>query len=233
LRVLRYPTAKEAEGNEISAEEWQALLLGGEALAFPAEIPARPGAALWVLRHNYGADRELAERSLLQKDPQAQKIIGEDGAWAFVVAEPEVAGLRGEWADASFNAAWEAAKWREWNEAQALAERAFALDRTLQVDHVALLALIYDQVRDKTRSEALLEMARRSRGDVFYRGAREKMKELVQDLAAAPAAQTKGQKPRFDPYFFRLQRREYLEKQLRSLRNSGEAEDRRRCAASS
>jgi hypothetical protein len=177
LRVRAYPQ-DEVEGDELTTDDWQALLSSAQALELKAPTPALAHAALWVFRNGY-KDRGAALEDLSREGALAHREPAAGGAWVVIVREDVGNPLRDRLAMEQFERAWREARASRWEDALALADLAFVLSRGLIVERVALLALALDRVGRKTGSEGLLEMASKSRGVEFGRRVREKMEELA------------------------------------------------------
>lgn len=184
LRVGRYLGEDAAEGTLLTRREFEDLISSGDALAFRLPPSARPDGVLMVLRQSFGGDRGMFEQELLRSDPSMHREQGAEDSRAYVVHRQVALALRAVWGRNSYNDAWRAARREVWAEAQRLAERTFVL-QGMAPENVALMALAFEGAGDKERSEVVLEMARRSRGDEFYQGACRHLEKLRRDLGQA------------------------------------------------
>lgn len=194
----RYIAGRIAHGEPVKAEplsdeEWRGVLASGEALELLNHRPATPNAALWLLRSNFSF-RDEVMHTLAQRQAVIHHETSE-GTFVVLVDESAASGLTEQWAGRAFNEAWKLAGAQRLSEAVEAAELAMELARGFQVDHVALLAVLYERAGDKERGEAILEFARNSRGDAFHDRAREKKQLFAAELSIP--SMTMLTRPRF------------------------------------
>lgn len=181
LLAIRYQ-GSEAQGAEVDEREWRGLLDSGDALELPAPVTAFPGAALWLLRPSLTAQ---AERARTLREAGAAVMPGPGGVLVAVVNEDKLGHLRELWAHESGNRACTLAADGAMSSAVAEAEQRFVLTRSLQVQPVALLAALYRLAGHRLDGDAMLEMAQRSRGEIFARDARKQAEDYERTLPRA------------------------------------------------
>lgn len=197
LNVRAYIGADEVEGKPLTREEWDALLRSEQAIEI-TPVPSAKGAALWILRPSFmGRDAALEELrssgSLLH-----DKISGSDGSFLCLVNEPEANHFRDGWAA---RAAADAQSWARsglWDRALEAAARAFSVERGMHPERLALLSLVYERTGNKTRADAYVDMAERSRGKDFAAQVRERRDAFRRELVEAPdATPESGVRPKY------------------------------------
>lgn len=178
LLVSHYQ-GSEALGTEIDEQDWRGLLDSGDALELPAPLPAFPGAALWLLRQPLSGRAERVQGLRLRG---AAVLTGPHEVQVAVVDEAHLGHLRDCWTHDAVTKACALAKSGAMTAAVQEAEQAFVLARSLQVQPVALLTALYRLAGRRPDADALLEMAQRSRGEVFARDARQQAEDYVNTL---------------------------------------------------
>jgi hypothetical protein len=159
-----------AEGAALSSEDLQGLMDAGHALAFPELSSLVSGEGLWVLRHGLARrDRALSELRAAGLLVHAPIHHGPNDAWLCLVNEGDARAstLRDKWRDEAMRAATKHALDEQWREAEREAEIAQAVCQGLDAEVLAMLSLTHERCDRAKRSEGVLKMARRSRGDEF------------------------------------------------------------------
>lgn len=186
VQVRAYVGADEFEGKSLDRDEWTSLLRSEQAIAI-APLAAAPGATFWVLRPGFegreAALEELRTCGVLTHD--AFRLV--DGSFGCLVSErdPAANGLRDRWASESFATALAWAKNNRWDRACVAAARAFVLERAMNPERIALLALTYERCGNPMRAEGYVQMAKRSRGADFATQVIEKRAELERQMEEA------------------------------------------------
>jgi hypothetical protein len=197
--VPRITQAELLEGEPMTDEEWRGVLASEEALEFSERQRAAPNAFLWLMRRNFSF-RDHAVGMLEGRGAVLYKEVQED-TMVLLVDEVAASGLPHQWSGQAWNQAWAYARAERLDQAVEQAELSMCLVRGLLVDHVAFLSLLYERQGDKEGAEAMLELARNSRGDAFYERACEKKERFARELSivSAPAPR----RPRFGPKKYR------------------------------
>jgi Amt family ammonium transporter len=180
LIVNRYSLPNYAEGNTMTREEWRALIDAGEAHELEASFPARANGTLWLL----GPD--FPKRDSVIKELRAAKALTDAPEYqaSFIVClidENLADQLRKRLAHEALKQALRTQRKGQWEQALPHAERAFDLDGLSgerAEERVALLALLYQRLGRKQRSDGYLQMALNSRGQEFYERTRKKFLDL-------------------------------------------------------
>lgn len=203
LQVTAYLEGGEPDGKAFALEDFQALLQSGQAIAFSKPFEASSGVALWVLRRNF-AGREAALEELRASELMLRDYLPlPDGSFGCLVRErPAALELRDRWATQADAEARRHAAEGDWDTARAAASRAFALERAMSPERIAMLVLVYNRQGLAARAQGYLQMARRSRGEAFAAQTEEKLRALEsaavqpQPALAAPVPATSQLGPR-------------------------------------
>jgi hypothetical protein len=194
LQVRAYVGSDDIEGKSLDRDEWATLLRSEQAIAIEP-VQAASGATLWVLRPGFEG-REAALEGLRTCGGLLQdKLSLADGSFGCLVSErdPAVNALRDRWAEEAFATALSWAKSNHWERACVAAARAFAVERAMSPERIALLALAHERCGNATRASGYVEMAKRSRGADFATQVMEKRAELER-MTEAGMPQS-GQRP--------------------------------------
>lgn len=150
------------EGEMMTESEWRDLLECEEALAFSGSVEAGPNAKCWLLHETF-PEREQAAARLRA---QAGAVIHEEareGVLIFVVDESRAADELERWSRAAFDHAWRLGQQGEWDGAVEYADLAWLTDRSLNLDRVALLALVTEHAEGASAAEDLIAFELNSR----------------------------------------------------------------------
>jgi hypothetical protein len=204
--VRHIPQAEPVEGEPMSDEEWRGVLLSGEALNLSKGQQAAPNAALWLLRRNFFF-RDEAMDTLGRRGAVLYEEL-QEGTRLVLVDESVAGGLTDRWAERArkqawhlIRAAWKSGSAERLSEVVEAAELAIDLAGDFLEDDMALVCLLYELQGDKDRAEAYLEMARNSRGHVFYERTCEKKERFARELAIESPPSPR--RPRFGPKAYR------------------------------
>jgi hypothetical protein len=167
LIVRRY-VGTEAEGPEVTAEEWADLQRGGEAMELAGAPAPVPGAWLWIARPRLPleSDRvrdDLSRQQVLVGEP----LLGPAGEWAYLVRELDSAGLREAWASELEREARDLAVKGRWPAAERRADAAFMVEPSTTVPRAALQAWTLRHTQGAAAAEGFVHMLRASYGDAF------------------------------------------------------------------
>lgn len=193
LLVNRYPSPEYAEGNPMTPGEWHALIAAGEAHELKSPLPAKYNGMLWLLGPGFPErDRvveELHAARALLADPYSHALV-----LVCFINENLASEVREHLANDAFEQALRLARDLEWSQALPHAERAFDLGGISEEgaeERIALLALLYEHLGRKRRSDGYLKMALNSRGHQFYERTLQKYREFSR-LIVAPFGRRPG-----------------------------------------
>jgi hypothetical protein len=179
FQVRAYLGTDDVEGKPLEADDWRALVRAEQGIALPP-VDAASGAAFWILRSVFdGRDAAVAElrtsQALLH---DVVRLL--DGSYGCLVLEPAAIMLRDRWTEAAYAEALSCATRGRWEEARVAASRAFVIERSMNPERIAMLALAHERCGNTVGAEGYVEMARRSRGDAFAQRVLDRRAELEQ-----------------------------------------------------
>ncbi len=166
LQVRAYVEPDGVKGNTLDEDDWKGLLRSGQAIAVPPAVLVS-GVVFWVLRPVFesrdGAISELRMRGALRHDVERLP----DGSFGCLVCQPEVVGLRDQWAEAATVEALSWARTGRWEHARTTASRAFVLESAMSPARVAMLSLAHERCGNAVGAQGYVQMAQNSFGDAF------------------------------------------------------------------
>jgi len=150
------------EGERMTKAEWRDLLECEEALAFSEPVETGPNAKCWLLHETF-PEREQAAGQLRTCTGAILHEEACEGVLIFVVDESRAADQLERWSRDAFDRAWRLGQQGEWDGARELADLAWLTDRSLNLDRVALLALVLENAEGASAAEDLIAFELNSR----------------------------------------------------------------------
>jgi hypothetical protein len=193
--VRRISQAELVEGEPMRDDEWRGVLLSEEALELSNYQQARPNTLIWLLRSNFSF-REEAMATLERRGAVLYKEMQEE-TQVLLVDEVVASGLPDQWSAQAWHQAWAHASAGQMGQAVEQAELSMCLARGFLADHVALLSLLYERRGDDEQAEAMLAVARNSRGDAFHEDVCKRKACFAEKLSIVSASAPR--RPRFGP----------------------------------
>lgn len=197
LKVHRYDPGW-VEGEELTREDWSALLRTREAMEL-GPLPLCAHAALWLLRPGFLEwhearlqlqmidNRGAGAHALNVRPALLAERLCEDVA-VCVVDEQTADQWRERWAERIFLRALREGRGARYEEALPAARQAFHLSPVMEPKHIALLAALFGMVGQEDRGRGYLQMAANSRGEAFRRESEQKRVDFQEQFQRRASA---------------------------------------------
>ena len=144
-----------AEGDELTADEWEALTQSGDAMRIGGLGDAEPDSFLWLFRPHFPRARHAVLSEILAVLGLRAGVFNDHALACHVVELPSVVGLRAEWA-----ARLDGYARARLVEAEGLAEAAVQVAVGMSDAHVEVLVSILRRLGETARADQIVETFR-------------------------------------------------------------------------